>query len=144
MDLVHSLQAASIALGAFVCLWGLWEFGHCLWEVLIGKHNGPTYSQCPGHATMAVVCITGLVFCSARANTIGLIRMGDLFSGLAFVGGMFVFCFIVALAIWAKARTHSIQRPHPIHIPSLSWIFSMMLIIILSFSLVGLVGVYYR
>jgi uncharacterized membrane protein YidH (DUF202 family) len=143
-DLVHNLQAATIALGFFVSFWGVIEFGKCLIEVLTGKHNEATYSPCPGYATLCMICLAGIVFCFARANTIGLIVVGDHFSGLAFIGGMIIFAFVIALAVWAKAKTRNLERPHPIHVPNLSWIFSMMLIIVMAFILVGLVGAAYK
>ena len=137
--LLYDLQSAAITLGVFVCLWGLWEFWRCLWEVLLGRHNQPTFSQCPGHATVALMCIAGLIFAVSRAGAVGLLPINETFAGYAFCGAMIVFTMIIGLTIWAKEAGHSARGPQPLHVPSLSRIFSMMVIIIIAFALVGLV-----
>jgi hypothetical protein len=136
--LVYDLQATSIALGIFACIWGLQAFGKCLWEILIG--HTPHHRMCPFHAGVAVVCIIGLIFAAARANTVGLINMGTTFSGLLFTGGMIGFTVLIGLAIWAKdySHTQSFQDARVGH-SQLRKVFSMVFIVILAFILVGLV-----
>lgn len=87
-----------------------------------------------------MICICGLIYSFARANTIGVIPLGDTVAGLAFIGGQLCFCFLIGMGIWAKGRGKgTIYEGQLTGSPALSRIFGMMLIIILAFSLVGLV-----
>jgi hypothetical protein len=87
-----------------------------------------------------MTCITGIIFCTARANTIGMIQLGSWASGILFIGGIISFCIIIGLGIWAKGHGHGTPLEGQLtgH-PALSRIFSMMLIVILAFVLLGLV-----
>jgi hypothetical protein len=136
-DLVFHMQTASIALGVFVCLWGLTQFGRCLWEILLGRQVH--HHMCPYHAGTALLCICSLIFAAARANTIGLFDLGPHFSGWMFSGGMVGFAVLMGFAIWAKDHNHFEFRDAREGTPKLGRILAMVFIIIVAFVLVGLV-----
>jgi hypothetical protein len=137
-QLVYNMQQAVIALGIFVCLWGFFEFWPCLKAVLL-KRPYPHGIICPHHAGGGMICVVGIIFASARANTIDWFPFGQTTAGLLFIAGMIVFCLMIALGIWAKEKAQITGQLISLKPPQLSWIFSMMIIVILSFVLVGLV-----
>jgi hypothetical protein len=139
--LIDKMQLASIVLVIFVCTWGFFEFRKCLWDILMGRYVDPRrQTLCPYHASGAVVCIAGIVYALARANTLGFLPAGHDVAGLAFIAGCIALSMAVGFTIWAKDAFahHATLLGVPGH-PALSRIFSLMLIIILCFVLVGLV-----
>jgi hypothetical protein len=144
--IVYDLQAAFSSLGVFVCFWGFVQFAPCLWRVLTAKHLTGKHSECPLHASMAMICIAGTVFAFARMNTIGFFIFGAVAAGLSYIAGMIVMVVVVALSVWAQSRTHdqaivSNWKTPVTNSPALSRIFGMLLIVTLAFIGVGLLRV---
>ena len=144
-QLVYALQAASSALGAFVCLWGLIEFAPCLWRVLKNDYQDSEFHACPYHAAMGTVCLAGVIFAFARMNTIGFLVFGTIAAGIAYVAGMIALCVAVGVAVWAQNQGHLGGHINPLRPTKqgirLTHIFRMLLIITLAFLAVGLLQV---
>lgn len=146
--IIYDMQMAVSALSAFVCLWGLTEFGSCLWDIVKYNQKKSLPPMCPYYAGASVVCIAGLLSAFARANTLGFMNLGQIIAGLAYAAGSIVLTMCIGLGIWTKNKPEqpAVGRPLTQVVPSertqtLGRVFSMMLIIILSFVLVGLVRV---
>ena len=142
-QVVYDMQATFSCLGAFVCIWGFIQFLPCLIRVLMNRHLHPSHAQCPFHASMAMLCVAGIVFAFARMNTIGFFIFGSTAAGLAYIAGMIIVVVTVALSVWAQGRTHeeaclrNWRTPVP-NAPNLSRILTALIIVVLAFIGVGL------
>lgn len=141
--LVHSLgevlghlQTVAIAVTAFICGAGLVYFAECLFRVFrcMWRRNIEISDRCAWHACWGMVCISGLAFSFARANTISLVGYGQITSGAAFMIGSASMVMALGMAIWADTRQHSI------HHRGLAAVLGALVLLSITFGVVGVLG----
>jgi hypothetical protein len=101
-DFVHTFEKSAIAVGAFVSLWGMTVFWVCFKHTVEDFRKGCVNlsSECTKEATWFLCCIFGLIFCTARANTLKWIDLGGSASGILFIVGITLYCSIIATCVW--------------------------------------------
>jgi hypothetical protein len=135
---VHTFERSAIAVGIFVSLWGLGIFWPCFKRTLEDYRKGCVNmaSECTKEAAWFLCCIFGVVFCVARANSLRWINLGEQASGMLFIGGVILYCSIIATCIWMAL--HKFRHFYEIKL----WkIVGTVVFAIVGFGVVGLMGV---
>jgi hypothetical protein len=133
---IGTLQLAAVTAGAFTCLWGLTQYWYCLWGVLRGRQDSDVFfrDKCTWEACWAMVCLTGLCFCFARAAVLHWINVPQRLGIVAFIAGMGLLIMTIGMTMWA---TKNKGKPDVKRV-RISRMFWTMIVIIMAFTVVGL------
>lgn len=99
---VWRIELALMTGTAFVCIWGLTLWHHCLFSMILGRYDRSQGLNvpCAVEASWALISLAGLLLCSARMIRIGgILPVDKWWADVFFSAGMCGFGSAVVLAV---------------------------------------------